>query len=111
LSIAELPFDEFLPLTNFVEQRTQRAYGQQVEDRQSEREAEVFQPSRAAVSALRTAARRLSEIWVVPHLFPQVGGQRFDSRRSQGELVGGDYWQTAIVGKKRRFVIRGYARP
>jgi hypothetical protein len=61
--------------------------GEQVENRNVLEKAEILHAARAAMSAVRTAAGGVPEIWSVPDLFPQIGGSGAYSRRAQGQLV------------------------
>jgi hypothetical protein len=64
--------------------------GQQIENRQSEADAKIQFPPREPLPTLWPAAGRVSEIWHLSHLLPEIGRPGFNPRRPQRELVKSD---------------------
>jgi hypothetical protein len=72
--VDEAPTDTVIGTT-----RRRTNHGKQIENRSREAEAEVFDAARAAVHALRAPAGGVSQVWHLPHLFPEAGRSRLDS--------------------------------
>jgi large subunit ribosomal protein L5 len=71
-------------------QRTEQGIkrgGQQIENRQSEADAKIQHPPREPLPTMWPAAGRVSEIWHLSHLLPEIGRPGFNPRRPQRELV------------------------